>query len=86
MVALPTIKLNWLMKSAIIVPFFIGLVIGAIWLAAEPICWHCFDRGECLEGWNVTVSKFQCISCGRQWKPLINLHRYRRVGCLDYFY
>lgn len=77
---------NWLIKSIVLVPLLLGGLYAGIWLAAEPICWHCFHRGECLEGWSAVVSKYQCVSCGRRWKPLINLHRYRRVGCLDYYY
>ncbi len=82
----PNVIPNWLIRTLVLIPLLLVTFFGGIWLAAEPICWRCFHEGTVLEGWNSAVSKYQCTSCEHQWKPLINLHRYRRAGCLDYYY
>jgi len=83
MFALPNKRPNWLMRSAILSLWLIGISIGIIWLAAEPYCLHCLSSEVFICGLTypgMEVEEYQCLVCHQSWKPL-NLHRYTPSGC-----
>jgi len=66
----------WLLKPALLVPLLMTLVTGAVWLAAEPICWHCLRSGS-FTGWDehFKVTEVWCYQCNQRFKPAVNLNR-----------
>jgi hypothetical protein len=79
---------NWL-KAFLFVFFFVGGLAGALWLAAEPICWDCrnwFSRSG-FTNWDehFVVTEYNCSKCHRRWKPFLNLHRPISLTSCDCF-
>lgn len=83
-------KADLLMKTALLMPLFIGFCSFAIWLAAEPLCWHCFKHAQ-VSAWdkNFQVTELWCYDCGLHFKPNLNLHRPAPLNpcyCLTVYY
>lgn len=63
----------------------IGAALGAIWLAAEPICLKCLSPDvhvEAIELHTFKIAKYKCNACDFEWEPLIT-HRVTRFGCIS---
>lgn len=77
---------------ALTIIFFTVISLALLWLSAEPYCIYCLSSKrvtadlscvDLLKNMPPIVQSFHCFGCKRSWIPMINLHRFIKVGCRD---